>query len=127
MLDQDFFDRLNKFLVDHPASDTRWFTTERRNKAIGGAKDSAHLFKYGNGIDLVFDSDEELYTAAANAHRYGFQGIELDMTNKHLHLDTKPRVWRVVYHGKKNGKRHETSLDTWRQEIYPTLITPIVA
>lgn len=119
MMDPDFFAKLNRFLANHPASDTRWFSTPAYNAAIGGAKNSAHLLENGNGIDLVFDSDLELMDAAANAHHYGFTGIELDLTNKHLHLDTKARLWRVVHHGKDD----ETPLDDWIKQTYPTLPT----
>jgi len=119
MIDLDFINKLNKFLVDHPASDTRLFSTEQRNKAKGGAKDSAHLLKNGNAIDLVFDTDLELMSAAANASHFGFTGIELDLNNKHLHLDTKPRLWRVVHH----SKDHEEPLDVWMKNAYPTLDT----
>ncbi len=120
MLDPDFFHKLNRFLADHPASDTRWFSTPARNKMKGGATHSAHLLENGNAIDLVFDSDRELFDGAANAHKYGFTGIELDMTNKHLHLDTKARLWRVVNHGKKL----ETPLEDWITNGYPN--APVV-
>lgn len=117
-MDPDFFAKLNRFLANHPASDTRWFSTPARNAMVGGAKNSAHLLENGNAIDLVFDSDLELLDGAANAHHYGFTGIELDLTNKHLHLDTKPRLWRVVHH----GVGQETPLDEWLKATYPALI-----
>ena len=119
MIDLDFINKLNKFFVDHPASVTSFTRTETRNKAKGGAKDSSHLLKHGNAIDLVFDTDLELMSAAANAQHFGFTGIELDLSNKHLHLDTKPRLWRVVHHSKDN----EEPLDTWMKNAYPTLDT----
>lgn len=119
MMDPDFFAKLNRFLADHPASDTRWFSTTARNAAVGGAKNSAHLLENGNAIDLVFDSDLELMSGAANAHTYGFTGIELDLTNKHLHLDTKPRLWRVVHH----SKGVETPLEDWIKEHYPAVLS----
>ena len=109
MLDLDFITKLDRFITEHPASSTRWFSTPKRNAAVGGAPKSAHLLEYSNAIDLVFDSDLELLAGAANAHRYGFSGIELDLTNKHLHLDTKPRLWRVVHH----GVGQETPLNEW--------------
>lgn len=112
--------KLNHFLVDHPASDTRWFSTPARNQAIGGAPDSAHLLAHGNAVDLVFDSDLELMAGAAYAQTCGFSGIELDLTNKHLHLDTKPRFWHVVHH----GPGQESPLDEWLQRTYPNLVTP---
>lgn len=120
MLDFDFLAKLDKFITDHPASVTSWFRTVARNKskAVGGAPESAHLLKYGNAIDLVFDTDLELRSAAAHAHHYGFSGIELDLSNKHLHLDTKPRFWRVVHHGKHN----EEPLEDWLKIAYPNLL-----
>lgn len=109
MIDLDFIARLNRFLVDHPASVIRLVTTETRNRVIGGAADSAHLLKNGNAVDLVFDNLEQLYAAATYAKNYGFSGIELDLTNYHLHLDTKPRHWMVVHYGPKD----ERPLDEW--------------
>lgn len=117
MLDLDFIDKLNRFLADHPASSQRWFSTPAHNKDVGGAKDSGHLLKYSNAIDLTFDSDLELMAGAATAHQYGFSGIELDLTNKHLHLDTKPRLWRVVHH----GPGDDTPLEDWIKTVYPTM------
>jgi len=119
MIDLDFITKLNTFLAAHPASSTRWFSTAKRNKSVGGAPESAHLLKYNNAIDLVFDSDLELIDAAANAHHFGFTGIELDLSNKHLHLDTKPRFWQVVHHSKDN----EEPLDVWLKHTYPNLNT----
>lgn len=119
MMDPDFFAKLNRFLANHPASDTRWFSTPARNALVGGAKNSAHLLDNGNAIDLVFDSDLELMAGAANAHTYGFTGIELDLSNKHLHLDTKPRLWRVVRHGK--GQPDEP-LEAWIRATYPSVL-----
>ena len=109
MIDLDFIAKLNRFLTDHPASVTRLVSTENRNRAVGGGKDSGHLFKNGNAVDLIFDSDEQLYEGAAHAKEYGFSGIELDLSNYHLHLDTKPRQWMVV-HYRKNDER---PLEEW--------------
>lgn len=117
MIDLDFITKLNRFLSMHPASDERLFSTVQHNTNIGGAKDSGHLFRNGNAVDLTFDSDLELLDGAANAHHYGFTGIELDLSNKHLHLDTKPRLWRIVHH----GPGHEEPLDDWIQQTYPSL------
>jgi len=117
MLDLDFIAKLDRFLVNHPASSTRWFSTEKRNKSVGGAPESAHLLKYNNAIDLVFDSDLELMDAAANAHHYGFTGIELDLSNHHLHLDTKPRLWRVVRH----SQGPDTPLEDWIKDTFPPM------
>lgn len=110
MIDIDFINKLNRFVTDHPnCSCTRLFSSENRNRDLGGAKDSAHLFKNGNAVDLIFDTVEQLYDAAAAAKDYGFSGIELDMTNYHLHLDTKPRHWMVVHY----SKHDERPLEEW--------------
>lgn len=109
MIDLAFISKLNNFLLDHPTgSVTRLVTSVTHNKMIGGAQNSAHLFKNGNAVDLIFDTDDDLYDAAIAAKHYGFSGIELDVTNKHLHLDTKPRQWMVVHE-----KEHETPLEDW--------------
>ena len=112
MIDLDFIAKLNRFLTDHPASVTRLVTTVQSNKNLGGAKDSAHLFKNGNAVDLTFDSDTELYDGAAHAKEYGFSGIELDLTNYHLHLDTKPRQWMVVHYAKGDDRPLEDWINT---------------
>lgn len=109
MIDLNFIALLNRFLTDHPASVTSLVRTVQRNRNLGGGKDSAHLLDNGNAVDLIFDSDEELYRGAAHAKDYGFTGIELDLTNYHLHLDTKPRIWMVVHY----GKNDEKPLDEW--------------
>lgn len=119
MIDLAFITKLNQFLTMHPASDQRMFSTFLHNAAIGGAKDSGHLFRNGNAVDLTFDSDLELLAGAANAAHYGFTGIELDLANKHLHLDTKPRLWQVVHH----SPGHEEPLDQWIQQTYPSMTT----
>ena len=123
MFDHDFLAKLEKFVAAHPASTHRWFSTPTHNKSIGGAKDSAHLIQYSNAIDLSFDSDLQLIAAAAVAHTYGFSGIELDLSNKHLHLDTKPRLWRVVHHADKS----ETPLEEWINTHYPQPTPPQTA
>ena len=112
MIDLDFIAKLNRFLTDHPASVTRLVSTVNRNRAVGGGANSGHLFRNGNAVDLIFDSDEELYDGAAAAKNYGFSGIELDMTNYHLHLDTKPRQWMVVHYGKNDDRPLEEWIAT---------------
>ena len=107
MIDLDFAAFVNQLLVDHPASVTRWCSTVARNKAVGGAPNSGHLS--GKAVDLVFDSAAELRDAAKVAFALGFMGIEVDLTNNHLHLDALPRIWRVVH----RGKGVESPLDAW--------------
>ena len=119
MIDLDFIAKLNRFLTDHPGSITSLTRTDFRNSQIGGAPESAHRFKYGNAVDLVFDSVSDLYHAAAASKSFGFTGIELDLTNFHLHLDTKPRVWMVVH----RGPHQEEPLEQWLNIHLPTRLT----
>lgn len=107
MIDLDFAAFVNQLLADHPASVTRWCSTVAHNKAVGGAPNSGHLS--GKAVDLIFDSAQELRLAASAAFGLGFMGIEVDLTNNHVHLDVLPRVWRVVHH----GKGVEGPLDAW--------------
>src|SRR5215831_17669186 len=106
-IDQALIDKLNQLLADHPASVTRLISTPDHNAQVGGAAGSAHV--QGKAVDLVFDSYQELVTASAFALTLGFGGVELDLTNQHLHLDTMPRVWQVVHH----GPGQEGPLDQW--------------
>lgn len=96
-----FFARVNDFLAIYPASIDSWYRTPARNKAIGGAPNSYHVL--GLAVDLIFDSLEDLFRGAYGARDMGFQGIEVDLTNKHLHLDGREKSWHVVrtkYDGK---------------------------
>ncbi len=111
-IDLAFIEHVNELLEEHPASITRLISTTARNKSVGGALNSGHL--YGKAVDLVFDSPEEFRAAARFAYQLGFQGIEADLTNNHLHVDDMPRVWRVVHRGPGN----DTPLDHWlTQEV----------
>jgi hypothetical protein len=106
-IDLEFAEQVNALLIDHPASITRWVSTVAHNKAVGGAPNSGHL--YGRAVDLVFDSAEEFIAGARRAFELGFQGIEADVTNRHLHVDALPRIWRVVH----RGPGQESPLDAW--------------
>lgn len=89
-----FFARVNDFLTLYPASIDSFYRTPARNKAIGGAPNSYHVL--GQAVDLIFDSIEELFTGAYAARDQGFGGIEIDLINKHLHLDDRSVPWHVV-------------------------------
>lgn len=93
-LSKRLFDFLNELPVDF--SMTRWRTTALRNKskAVGGAPKSKHLT--GNAVDLTTDTIEDMRTIASLALTEGIEGIEIDLSNNHLHLDNGPRIWRVI-------------------------------
>jgi hypothetical protein len=105
IIDLAFFGKLVAFTAKCPNSVTRLWSTPSRNLLVGGAPSSGHLILPEQGccaVDLVFDSTRELLDGAKVAVEMGFNGIEVDLTNKHLHLDGKPRVWRVVRDGVKD-------------------------
>lgn len=108
MFDPTFVDHLNTFLDQYPGSVTRLCSTVAHNKAVGGAPNSGHLAPCV-AADLVYDTAEQLQAAAKGAFQAGFMGIEVDLTNNHLHLDEKPRLWRVVH----RGPGQDTPLDQW--------------
>ena len=75
-----------------------WESVDRtpiHNANVGGAPSSWHV--RGEAIDLIYDSHELLLQAARTAIRHGFQGIEVDTINYHLHLDNRTDSWKVVY------------------------------
>lgn len=94
----DFVKKVNDFIYIYPASWESGDRTISRNEKIGGAKGSYHL--KGLAIDLVYDSLQELWLAAqaASSDTWGFGGVEVDLTNLHLHLDLRPleKKWHVV-------------------------------
>jgi hypothetical protein len=111
-IDVTFFAKLVTFSQEYPNSLTRLWTTPARNKLVGGAPSSGHLADETHtchAADLVFDTPAQLKAGARGAIEAGFQGIEVDLTNNHLHLDDKPRIWRVVH----RGPKQETPLADW--------------
>lgn len=77
-----------------PFNVERWRSTSAHNRVIGGAPNSKHLT--GDAIDLSFDSKDDLLSSALLACMLKFEGIELDLTNNHLHVDCGPRLWHVT-------------------------------
>jgi len=95
IIDPDFFSLLNQLLERCPASVESLVRTAAHNQAVGGAAGSGHV--KGCAADLSFDTPSALYAAAGQAIGLGFMGVELDLINNHLHVDTLPRMWRVVH------------------------------
>ena len=86
------------------------------NASVGGAKMSRHC--EGKAIDISLVDSGKLLLAAKYAVSLGVPGVELDLSNKHLHLDMGPRIWHVMCNGK-GSKRKETPLEqvlTWPPE-----------
>jgi hypothetical protein len=92
MISQELVDVLNSMLT--PYSIVSLTRTITRNATVGGAPGSSHLS--GKGADLVYDTRAELLAGARQALDAGAPGIELDLLGLHLHVDVKPRIWRVV-------------------------------
>jgi len=117
IIDIPFFSQVLILTEQHPNSLTRLWSTPARNKAVGGAPESGHVLDATHvchAVDLVFDTAAGLRAAAQTAVAMGFQGVEVDLTNMHLHLDAKPRIWRVVH----RGPKQETPLAEWlSQEV----------
>ena len=116
VIDIAFFSQVLVFTEKHPNSLTRLWSTPTRNRLVGGAKESGHVqddTHVCHAVDLVFDTAADLRDAAQTAVSMGFQGVEVDLTNMHLHLDAKPRLWQVVHH----GPNQETPLTDWLKQV----------
>lgn len=112
VIDLEFFSQVVILTEQHTNSLTRLWSTPARNKAKGGAANSGHILddtRSCHAVDLVFDTPDQLRAAAQTAVNMGFQGVEVDLTNMHLHLDAKPRRWHVVH----RGPKQETPLADW--------------
>lgn len=91
----DFRAIVDKFLAAIPASEESGSRTIEHNRNVGGSADSAHV--HGLAVDLILDTTVGLEAAMYMAKRLGFNGIEWDERNRHLHLDMHPngRHWWV--------------------------------
>lgn len=106
MIDLDLIEKLNLLFDRAPFSITRMISTPMRNRQVGGSAHSWHLdlscdpayARPCGAADLVFDGAEEMHKAVPYAQALGFGGIEMDLTNNHLHLDVRPmdKKWWVV-------------------------------
>jgi len=95
MMDLDFVTQVNRLCAAYPASWESGYRTITHNANIGGATFSWHL--KGLAQDLIYDTTALLWAAAQEAVRMKFTGIEVDLTNNHLHLDVRrPETWHVV-------------------------------
>ena len=93
-MDLYFVEQINALCSICPASWESGDRTPRHNQSVGGAPSSWHV--KGLAIDLIYDSQDELLTATRLAIERGFLGIEMDITNCHLHLDGRKIQWWVV-------------------------------
>lgn len=94
MTPMEFANQLDRFRHTCPCSLVSGFRTVKRNNVVGGATNSLHLFACA--ADLVFDTEVELFSAAKIAQSM-FGGVELDLTNYHLHVDgRKQTTWHKV-------------------------------
>lgn len=108
-VDDTFLALLDQLQASNPGSLDRRESTPLHNHAVGGAPGSAHIFLPSAGIkcraaDMQYDTPQDLRDAARAAVSLGFSGVELDLTNSHLHVDTMDRQarWLVVHHGPGN-------------------------
>lgn len=107
-IDEDFIRLLDQFLSTwkNKVSSERWGSSPQHQEIVNpGVKASWHTV--WRAVDLTFDNPDYLLPAAQDAKRLGFGGIEVDLTNKHLHLDNRPTIWHVIR--ELNG--HETPLE----------------
>lgn len=107
MIHPELIRLLNLLLHQFPASVDSLIRTEAHNHAVGGAPRSGHVS--GSAADLLFDDPLLLIPAGRFAMQLGFTGVEVDLTNQHLHVDILPRTWRVVKSW--NGETALTDVD----------------
>ncbi len=95
-MDLAFCERVNALCAVCPASWESADRTPRHNASVGGKSASWHL--KGQAVDLIYDTIESLHTAARIAIDQGFQGVEMDEKNWHLHVDGRTERWHVAYY-----------------------------
>lgn len=93
-MNAEFFEKVNLLCSRCPASWESGDRTPKHNASVGGKSGSFHL--QGKALDLIYDTVEELIWAAHVAVVLGFNGIEMDLTNNHLHVDGRPTTWQIV-------------------------------
>lgn len=100
LINQELVDKANELKQRYPCSTTRIDSTPEHNKNVGGAKNSWHIDTEDHkacAIDLAFDSEDVMYQATQYAYTQGWTGIEVDLTNNHLHLDLRTTpTWHVI-------------------------------
>lgn len=97
MTPTEFNAKLEQFRQFCPCSLVGGFRTPLRNAQVRGAASSLHLLACA--ADLVFDSEGELFNGARTAQQM-FGGVELDLTNYHLHVDGRKNKWQMVRRAK---------------------------
>lgn len=100
MIHLELVKKVNELKNMFPCSTTRIDSTTQYNASIGGAKNSWHIDTRDHSacaIDLAFDDTNIMYQAAQYAYTQGWTGIEIDLTNNHLHLDLRTTPsWHVI-------------------------------
>jgi uncharacterized protein YcbK (DUF882 family) len=100
----DFMGRLSSLRdeIHQPLPLTSAWRSESRNRQVGGAKNSAHL--YGRAVDLRIHGDTA-YRVVSMAPRFGFTGIGVHqrgvIRGRFIHLDDmefsedllRPTIW----------------------------------
>lgn len=94
IFDPVFLAKLDELVAAFPNCSCRdWGRSVTHNEEVGGAPHSLH--RLWCAVDLTFDGNN-LLDPTRKALDLGFGGIELDLTNFHLHLDNRTTIWHVV-------------------------------
>jgi len=96
--DEDFLDKLQALrdLEGVPLRLTSAHRCPRRNKEVGGARESRHL-TIAADISLEGRTKAQRLRLLENARKVGFTGI--GKANAFLHVDTRPKRTEWVYKG----------------------------
>lgn len=81
-----FSDKIRCLALLFDLSVTSWLRSRKHNAAVGGVRDSRHL--YGLAVDVVLDDPGERQFFITEATRFGLQVID---EGDHLHVQ-EPRV-----------------------------------